>query len=175
MAERAGPAVVVFRVVTVLHAALTISQAVAAGGILQASTLGLVVHQAGAGLLWLVSLAQVPIAALAWRPGGLPVWPIGVSGGLVVGETAQVAVGATGVLAVHVPLGVAIVVAAVGLAAWALRARPSPRPRTARARSGPHPDSAVPALSGGGATPSSTARRTGENDEGAGGHGRDAG
>lgn len=132
MAERAGPAVVVFRVVTVLHAALTISQAIAAGGILQASTLGLVVHQAGAGLLWLVSLAQVPIAAIAWRPGGLPAWPIGVSAGLVVGETAQVAVGATGVLAVHVPLGVAIVVAAVGLAGWALRTRPSPRPRTAR-------------------------------------------
>jgi hypothetical protein len=130
MAERAGPAVVVFRVVTVLHAALTISQAVAAGGILQASTLGLVVHQAGAGLLWLVSLAQVPIAALAWRPGGLPAWPIGVSAGLVVGETAQVAVGATGVLAVHVPLGVAIVVAAVGLAAWALRARPRHAART---------------------------------------------
>jgi hypothetical protein len=124
MAERAGPAVVVFRVVAVLHAALTIVQAVAAGGILQASTVGLVVHQAGAGLLWLVSLVQVPVAALAWRPGGLPAWPIGVSAGLVVAETAQVAVGATGVLAVHVPLGVAIVGAAVCLAAWVLRARP---------------------------------------------------
>jgi hypothetical protein len=130
MAERAGPAVVAFRVVAVLHAALTISQAVAAGGILQASTVGLIVHQAGAGLLWLVSLVQVPVAALAWRRGRLPAWPIGVSAGLVVGETAQVAVGATGVLAVHVPLGVAIVVVALGLAVWALRARPRHAART---------------------------------------------
>jgi hypothetical protein len=128
MAERAGPAVGVFRVVTVLHAALTVVQAVAAGGILQASTAGLVVHQAGAGLLWLVALAQVPVAVLAWRPGRLPAWPIAVSAGLVVAETAQVAVGATGVLAVHVPLGVAIVGTAVVLAVWSLRARPRPRP-----------------------------------------------
>ena len=170
MAERAGPLVVVFRVVTVLHAALTISQAVAAGGILQASTVGLIVHQAGAGLLWLVSVLQVPVAALAWRPGGLPAGPVGVSAGLVVGETAQVAVGATGVLAVHVPLGVVIVVVAVGLAAWTVRARPAPRPRIA-----PTSVTAAPARAGGGATPCPTARRTGENDEGAGGHGRDAG
>jgi hypothetical protein len=133
MAERAGLAVVVFRVATVLHAALAISQAVAAGGILQASTLGMIVHQAGAGLLWLVSLLQVPVAALAWRPGGLPAWPIGVSAGLVVAETAQVALGATGVLAVHVPLGVAIVLAAVCLAAWTVRARPR-RPATTSPR-----------------------------------------
>lgn len=122
--ERVGAAVVVFRVVTVLHAVQTVGQAIAAGAVLQASTIGLIVHQAGAAALWLVALVQVGAAVVAWRPGRLPAWPIAVSVGLVVAETAQVAVGATGVLAVHVPLGVVIVVTAVGLAAWALRARP---------------------------------------------------
>ncbi|WP_285648029.1 hypothetical protein [Actinomycetospora sp. NBRC 106375] len=49
---------------------------------------------------------------------------------LVVAETAQIALGYTGVLAVHVPLGVAIVGTAVWFAWWAVRARPPARPRT---------------------------------------------
>ena len=117
-------AVGLFRIVAVLHAAMTVVQAVAAGGILQASTVGLIVHQAVGGTLLLVATAQVPLAVLAWRPGRLPAWSIGVSAALVVGEVAQVALGATGVLAVHVPLGVAIVGTAVTLAVWAVRARP---------------------------------------------------
>jgi hypothetical protein len=103
-------------------------QAIAAGAVLQASTAGLVVHQAVGGTLLLVATAQVPVAVLAWRPGRLPAWPIAVSAGLVVAETAQVALGATGVLAVHVPLGVAIVGTAVGLAVWTLRARRTTHP-----------------------------------------------
>lgn len=119
-------AVGLFRVVVVLHAAMTITQAVAAGGILQASALGLIVHQAVGGTLLLVAFVQVPLAVLAWRPGRLAAWPIAVSAVLVVAETAQVALGYTGVLAVHVPLGVAIVGTAVTLAVWAARVRPRP-------------------------------------------------
>jgi hypothetical protein len=122
MADRV--AVGLFRVVVVLHAAMTITQAVAAGGILQASAVGLAVHQAVGGTVLLVAFVQVPLAVLAWRPGRLPAWPVGVSAALVVVEVAQVALGATGVLAVHVPLGVAIVGAAVTLAVWAVRVRP---------------------------------------------------
>lgn len=122
MADRL--AVGLFRVVVVLHAAMTIVQAVAAGGLLQASTVGMVVHQAVGGTLLLVAVIQVPLAVLAWRPGRLPAWPIGVSAALLVVEVTQVALGATGVLAVHVPLGVAIVGSAVTLGVWAVRARP---------------------------------------------------
>ena len=122
-AERTGAVVGLFRGVTVLHAVMTVVQAIAAGAVLQASTAGLVVHQAVGGTLLLLATAQVPVAVLAWRPGRLPAWPIAVSAGLAVAEIAQVALGATGVLAVHVPLGVAIVGTAVGLAVWALRAR----------------------------------------------------
>jgi hypothetical protein len=116
-------AVGLFRVVTVLHAAMTVTQAVAAGAVLQASTVGLIVHQAVGGTLLLVAMIQVPAAVFAWRPGRLPAWPIGVSAALVVAEIAQVALGATGVLAVHVPLGVSIVGTAVALAVWAWRTR----------------------------------------------------
>ncbi|GAA4926169.1 hypothetical protein EV188_108137 [Actinomycetospora succinea] len=118
-----GPTVGAFRVVTVLHAAMAVAQPVAAGALLQASEAGLAVHQAVGGTLLLVAMIQVPAAVLAWRPGRLSPWPIAVAAGLVVAATAQVALGYVGVLAVHVPLGVAIVAAAVGLAWWAVRAR----------------------------------------------------
>ncbi|PVZ03649.1 hypothetical protein [Actinomycetospora cinnamomea] len=128
-AERGGrgAAVGLFRAVTVLHAAMTVVQALAAGAVLQASLAGFLVHQAVGGTLLLVAVAQVAVAVLAWRPGRLPPWPIAIAAGLVVGEVAQVALGFTGVLAVHVPLGVAIVGTAVALAVWAVRARPGPR------------------------------------------------
>jgi hypothetical protein len=119
-----------FKAVVTLHAAMTITQAIAAGGVLQASTLGLIVHQAVGGTLLLVAFLQVPAAVLAWRPGGLPAWPIGVCAALVVAEIAQVALGATGVLAVHVPLGVAIVGTAVALAVWAWRTPSGRRTRS---------------------------------------------
>lgn len=130
-ADRPVAVVGLFRVVAVVHAAMTAVQAIAAGALLQASTTGLVVHQAVGGTLLLVATAQVPAAVLAWRPGRLPAWPIALSAGLLVAEAAQVALGATGVLAVHVPLGVAVVGTAVGLAVWTLRARRSTDP-------GPH-------------------------------------
>ncbi len=119
-------AVGLFRGVAVLHAAMTVTQAVAAGAVLQASTVGLTVHQAVGGTLLLVAMLQVPVAVLAWRPGRLPAWPIVLSGALVVVEIAQVAFGGAGVLAVHVPLGVTIVGTTVSLAVWAVRARPAP-------------------------------------------------
>jgi hypothetical protein len=113
-----------FRSVAVLHAIMAVTQAFAAGALLQASTAGLVLHQAVGGTLLLVATLQVPLAVLAWRPGRLSPWLIAVSATLVVAETAQVALGYVGVLAVHVPLGVAIVGTAVALAWWAVRARP---------------------------------------------------
>ncbi|MHC1557602.1 hypothetical protein ACR9E3_01515 [Actinomycetospora sp. C-140] len=124
MADGSAAAVGILRGVAVLHAAMALVQPVAAGALLQASTVGLTVHQAVGGSLLLVTLVQVVAAVLAWRPGHLPAWPIAVAAGLVVAETAQVALGATGVLAVHVPLGVAIVGTAVWFAWWAVRARP---------------------------------------------------
>lgn len=123
MAER------ILRVVVLVHAALAVAQPVAAGAVLQASTVGLTVHRAVGGTLVLVAMVQAVVAVLAWRR--LPAWTVGLCALLVVAEVAQAALGATGLLAVHVPLGVAIVGTSVALAVWAVRARPAavgPRP-----------------------------------------------
>jgi hypothetical protein len=121
-------AVGAFRAVAVLHAVLAVVQPVAAGAVLQASVAGLEVHRAVGSVVGLVGMVLVPLAVLAWRPGRLPAWPIAVAVGLVVAEVAQIALGYTGLLAVHVPLGVAIVATSVALAWWVLRARPEIAP-----------------------------------------------
>ena len=125
MADRL--AVGLFRIVVVLHAAMTVVQAVAAGGILQASTVGLIVHQAVGGTLLLVAMVQVPLAVLAWRPGRLPAWPIGVSAALCSSPRPRRSRSALrGCSRSTSRSGVAIVGTAVTLAVWAVRARPVP-------------------------------------------------
>jgi heme A synthase len=74
------------------------------------------------GVLWL-------LAVLVWRRGHGPGWPVVVSVGLLVAILVQSVVGMNGLLAVHVPLGVAI----FGLVATLLgrtRTRSATRPRS---------------------------------------------
>jgi hypothetical protein len=63
----------------------------------------------GMVLLPLLALVQVVLAVLVWRPGGGPGWPAIASVGLLVAVVLQNVIGQAGLLAVHVPLGVAIV------------------------------------------------------------------
>ena len=63
----------------------------------------------GMVLLPLLALVQVVLAVLVWRPGRGPGWPAIASVGLVVVVVLQNVMGQAGLLAVHVPLGVAIV------------------------------------------------------------------
>jgi hypothetical protein len=66
----------------------------------------------GMVLLSLLALVQVVLAVLAvlvWRPGRGPGWPAIASLGLLVAVVLQNVIGQAGLLAVHVPLGVAIV------------------------------------------------------------------
>ena len=63
----------------------------------------------GMVLLPLLALVQVVLAVLVWRPGRGPGWPAIASVGLLVAVVLQNVVGQAGLLAVHVPLGVAIV------------------------------------------------------------------
>lgn len=116
-------AVALFRVVLWAHALLVVVQPVAAGAMLQASTVGRAVHGGVAGVLLLVAMVQIPVAVLAWRPGRWPPWPAAVSVLLFAVETTQHTLGFAGELAIHVPLGIAIVVTVVGMALWSLRSR----------------------------------------------------
>jgi hypothetical protein len=63
----------------------------------------------GMVLLPLLALVQVVLAVLVWRPGRGPGWPAIASVGLLVAVVLQNVMGQAGLLAVHVPLGVAIV------------------------------------------------------------------
>jgi hypothetical protein len=63
----------------------------------------------GMVLLPLLALVQVVLAVLVRRPGRGPGWPAIASLGLLVAILLQIAMGQAGQLAVHVPLGVAIV------------------------------------------------------------------
>jgi hypothetical protein len=81
----------------------------------------------GMVLLPLLALVQVVLAVLVWRPGRGPSWPAIASVGLLVAVVLQNVIGQAGLLAVHVPLGVAI----VGLVGTVLgRTRNLTRPAT---------------------------------------------
>jgi hypothetical protein len=63
----------------------------------------------GMVLLPPLALVQVVLAVLVWRLGHGPGWPAIASVGLLVAVVLQNVIGQAGLLAVHVPLGVAIV------------------------------------------------------------------
>lgn len=124
-----------FRVWAVLHGLLVLAQAGLAGALLDAVDGALAGHGGVGGGLIVVAAVQVVLAVPAAWPGGFAAWPVAASAVLVVADVAQVALGHLGVLVVHVPLGIAIVVTQVAVAVRALRA---PR-RAPAARVGPGP------------------------------------
>ena len=129
--------------VVLLHAAMVFAQAAFAGQFLAGHASWLRAHETNAGILHLVALVQLVVAVLLWRPGRGPGWPALASLVLVVAEEFQLGFGYGRVLALHVPLGVAIfgltVAMVVGTGRLA-RARPGSgvsapaRPASARGR-----------------------------------------
>ena len=96
------------RVIVLLHAALVFAQAAFAGQVLAGHAAWLRAHEANGGILHLVALVQLVVAVLLWRPGRGPGWPALASLALLVAEELQIGFGYARVLALHVPLGVAI-------------------------------------------------------------------
>ncbi|MEJ2867722.1 hypothetical protein WCD74_08105 [Actinomycetospora sp. OC33-EN08] len=127
MAERTGWSVP-FRVIAPVHALLVVGQALLAGALLDAVDGATAWHGGVGGVLILVGMVQAVAAVPAVRPGGMPAWVLVVALLLPVAETAQVSVGYFGHLAVHVPLGIAILGAQLALA-WAAA---HPRVRSGR-------------------------------------------
>jgi hypothetical protein len=121
-----------------LHAALRIGismqavailgQAVTAGQFLDGSSGLKGVHGAGAGIVHLLAVIQVILAVLWWRPARGRDWPAVVSLLLMLAGFAQSAVGGSGNLAVHVPLGVGMFGLAIVLTGWAWLPGSSVRP-----------------------------------------------
>lgn len=109
-----------FRLVTVPYAVLLTTQPVWIGLFLEGSFDHLQVHRTvggiAIGVTWLVLVA----AALVWWPGRVSWRPFAAAVGLLAALVAQFALGSQRLTGVHIPLGVLLVVAAAGLAAWGL-------------------------------------------------------
>ncbi|MFD8724636.1 hypothetical protein ACFV2H_43435 [Streptomyces sp. NPDC059629] len=102
-------ALMLFRTVVTCEAVLALGQAVLAGSFLSGHYAALDLHALNASATGLTAVAQTAAALLLWRPGGGPGWPALASVALFGAEAGQIAMGYGRVLAVHVPLGVAII------------------------------------------------------------------
>jgi cytochrome bd-type quinol oxidase subunit 2 len=97
------------QVVLRLLAALVFAQAIFAGLFLDGDDAWRDWHATnGMLLIPLLALVEVVLAVLVWRSGRGPGWIALASVGLLLAIGAQVALGYTDQLAVHVPLGVAV-------------------------------------------------------------------
>ncbi|MEU4191142.1 hypothetical protein AB0E69_04530 [Kribbella sp. NPDC026611] len=110
------------RITGVLHTALVIAQPIAAGYFLAGNVDAMTnVHGPIGGSIWMVGLLQTVVAAVYWLVGRGRAWPTLVSAGLVIAEFVQLTYGYQQNFAVHVPLGVAIVLTIIWFTIWSFR------------------------------------------------------
>ncbi len=129
LAERAGGraapagnaprALLVLRVVVTLNTVAIFAQAWFAGLMLTGDDQMFSAHAVNAQIVSCLTLLQVVVAVLLWRPARGPWWPVAVSVVLAAAMAVQFAVGHGQNLAVHVPLGIAVLGIAVALSLWA--------------------------------------------------------
>jgi hypothetical protein len=118
----AGHLLLGLRALVLLHVVVALAQAVFAGSFLEGEGSALNLHQVtGTSIITTVSLLQVIVAGLAWRRRLLPAWFALMSLLLFLAEMAQIGLGFTDQLALHVPLGSVIFGTALVLAFAALR------------------------------------------------------
>jgi hypothetical protein len=82
------------------------------------------IHGINAGLVAATLAVWIISAVLLWRPVCGPAWPIAAGAAALVAVLGQLALGYSGVVALHIPLGVAIFGLAVRLTTWAFSYRP---------------------------------------------------
>jgi hypothetical protein len=111
-----------FRAAITCDAVFAFAQAVLAGGFLAGHYDFLAMHKENATITGITGIVVILTAVLQWKPGGGPGWPIAVSAVLFAAEAGQIMTGYGRILAVHVPLGVLIIVGIVKLLTWAWRA-----------------------------------------------------
>lgn len=118
--------VVFLRIVTTLFAATLLWQPISAGTFI-AGTPGMMTwHAVGAALAMFLTLPMM-LAGLLLLVGGGTWWPLAVSALLLVLVIAQMAVGSTRVLVVHLPLGTALFGVGMAFAWWSWTKRAGQR------------------------------------------------
>ena len=113
------------RITSSLAALLLFNQAVFAGQFLAGTFPALQTHRNNATYAGLAVLAAGAAAALIRWPGRGPLWPTLACLGLFGLIAGQIALGFLRVLALHIPLGVVIILSGLLLAAWSWRYRPA--------------------------------------------------
>lgn len=103
-----------------LHLLLVGAQPVLAGQGLDGHVLALDLHNGNASIILTVSVILIPLSILWWRPGRGTVWAPILTVLLFAAETLQLMMGMAAVFAVHIPLGVSIVLGSVVLLALPL-------------------------------------------------------
>jgi hypothetical protein len=133
-----------FRVIVTAAALLLFDQAVFAGQFLAGTFGSLQTHRENATVAGIVTLGAAVAAVPVRWPGKGPIWPVFACLGLFGLIALQIALGFARVLAVHVPLGVSIILLTTLLAirAW----RPFPPPASPPAGQGSLED--APAVTG---------------------------
>ncbi|MFG1708976.1 hypothetical protein ACFLIM_37855 [Nonomuraea sp. M3C6] len=111
--------VTAFKAVATLNTLSVLVQAVTAGQLMSGAGAGL--HGVGAGAVHVLGLVQLIVAVLMWRPGRGAGWPALVSLAVLLLGFVQSALGGSGVVTVHVPLGMSIFGLSVWLLVWAWR------------------------------------------------------
>ena len=113
------------RIASSLAALLLFDQAVFAGQFLAGTFPALQTHRDNATYAGVAVVIAAVAAALVRWPGRGPIWPMLAFLGLFGLIAVQIAIGFLRLLAVHIPLGVTIILAGVLLAAWSWRYRPA--------------------------------------------------
>ncbi|WP_432881897.1 hypothetical protein ACQPYH_38285 [Kribbella sp. CA-245084] len=117
-------ALTVLRVTAGLHAVVICLQPVFAGIYLDGSPEGMRMHEPTGLVIVFLGLVQLLVATIWWRVGGR--WQAAAVSLLVwAGEVVQVAMGYSRQLAIHIPLGIALVATTVALTFWINRQRVS--------------------------------------------------
>jgi len=115
--ERSGPRVTLWllRCTTAVVTVGVLLQPVLAGGYLSGDFDLLWWHATNASVLMSVALAQIVVAVCFWLIGRGKPWPVLLSVALFFAAGVQTGMGYARVLWVHIPLGVALVLLALGL------------------------------------------------------------
>ena len=111
------------RALAIVHAVTAFLQPVLAGTYLGGNPSANGVHEIAGSMLPVIAVLMLPAALIHWRRGGGRAWPVAVIVGLIAAEGAQIGMGYSRSLQIHVPLGVGIVAGSIAFAAWAVRTR----------------------------------------------------
>ena len=111
------------RIVSTASVLFIVLQGVTAGEILSRNRMAESLHYAGAFVVHALTALTVVAAYLVLRQRRGPWWPTAVAAAIFVVGFVQAAIGEAGILAVHVPLAMLLLVGAVLVMGWSF-ARP---------------------------------------------------